>query len=381
MRERNDRAFSAYSYAYRPGVTPLDAITRLSRLIKAEKVFISKYDFKDYFESVNHDYLIKSIINSRRFKITRFEKTVLRAVIRHKYVLRDGSVHRRDQGFPQGNSLSLFLANAVGDHLDTSLDKANGNYIRFADDSIVINYSYEDSINAISSYSAFSAETGVKINREKESGISLVADRQGEMRTHFGVNLLGYYISKNGTHLSNSAKHSLKKRCSRIIHHNLLKYPKSNGYIPMKRIDSFGTDWDLLACITELRLMLYGNITQRRLDKYLAGNSRLKSMPGGISYYCLVEKVNTFSELDGWLLWALSRALIERQKLVQAIHPSLRWIAPSKNELITGDWLRAHRTFDGRLPSFVDAWRASRMAWFSYGNLGVDAGTDAYKNM
>ncbi len=380
LRERNDKTFSAYSYAYRPGSTPLDAITRLSRFIKAEKVFISKYDFKNYFGSVSHDYLINTVLNSKRFKITNFEKVALRAVIEHSYVLRDGSVHQRSVGFPQGNSLSLFLANAVGDHLDSSLDKANGNYVRFADDSIVINYSYEDAVNAISSYSDFSKETGVKINREKESGISLVADRQGEMRTHFGVNFLGYYISKNGVHLSDPAKSSLKKRCSRIIHHNLLKYPKSNGYIPRKRFDRFGTDWDLLACITELRLMLYGNLNQRKIERYLTDRSRLKSMPGGISYYCLVERVDTFAELDGWLLWALMRGLKKRQELIQSIHPGLGWVAPTKQELLSGDWLRAHRGFDGRLPSFALAWRASRKAWYSYGHLGVDAGRDIYND-
>lgn len=381
VRERNDKTFSAYSYAYRSGSTPLDAITRLSRFIRAEKVFISKYDFKNYFGSVSHDYLRETVLRSKQFKITRFEKTVLFAVMRHRYVLSDGSTHIRDKGFPQGNSLSLFLANAVGDHLDSSLDKANGNYVRFADDSIVVNYSYEDSIDAISAYSDFSRETGVKINREKESGISLISDRQGEMRTHFGISFLGYYISKNGVHLSNSAKLSLKKRCSRIIYHNLLKYPKVNGYIPRKRFDSYGTDWDLLACITELRLVLYGNISHRKIERYLTGRSRLMSMPGGISYYCLVEKVDAFAELDGWLVWSLKRALNERQKLMHLIHPSMGWVAPPEQDLISGDWLRAHRGFDGRLPSFALAWRASRKALYSFGHLGVDAGRDIYNDM
>lgn len=381
LRQRNDKIFSAYSYAYRSGSTPLDAIERLSRFVSAEKVFISKYDFKNYFGSVSHEYIEKNILLSRRFKITNFEKTVLLAAIKHRYVLPNGSIEQRTVGFPQGNSLSLFLANAVGDHLDNSLDKANGNYIRYADDSILINYSYEDSINAISSYSDFTNETKVKVNREKESGISLISDRPSEMRTHFGVSFLGYYVSKNGIHLSNSAKSALKKRCSRIIYHNLIMYPKTHGFIPKNRIDRFGTDWDLLACITEIRLMLYGARTQRTLEGYLNGRSRLKTMSGGISYYCLVGRVDAFAELDGWLIWALKRALNERQKMLSTIHPSLGWVAPTEQELLSGDWLRAHRKFEGRVPSFALAWRASRKAWYSYGNLGVDAGKDIYDNM
>lgn len=222
----------------------------------------------------------------------------------------DGSVIRRDTGFPQGNSLSLFLANAVGDCLDSALDRANGNYVRYADDSVVVSYSYEDSIGAIDAYSNFSKETDVKINREKESGISIVADRPGEMRTIDGVDFLGYHIAKSRVHMSDAAILNLKKICSRIIYDNLLLYPRKFGYIPARRFDRFGADWDLLACITELRLMLYGERSQRTIERYLSGRSRIKNMSSTISYYCLVDRVSSFAALDGWLLWALEVPLV-----------------------------------------------------------------------
>ena len=330
---------------------------------------------------MRHDYIEREVLGSRRFKLTTFEKTVIRAVLRHRIVTPDGSHERRSVGFPQGNSLSLFLANAVGDRLDSHLDKANGNYVRYADDSVVVNYSYEDSIDAIEAYSDFSKETGVQINRAKESGISIVADRPGEMRTTTGVSFLGYYISKNRVHLSESAFSKLKRRCSRIIYHNLLMYPKKFGYIPARRFDRFGTDWDLLACIAELRLMLYGERSQRTIERYLVGASRLKHMSGNISYYCLVDRVDAFAKLDGWLLWAIKRAIAERYKIVLNIHPTIGLTAPTEQELLTGDWLRAHRRFDGRIPSFALAWRASRKAFYSYGHLGVDNGRDIYNGL
>ena len=144
-------------------------------------MFASKYNFKDYFGSVSHHYIMREILRSNKFKITAFEKTVICALLTHEYITADGAMHRRSRGFPQGNSLSLFLANAVGDHLNSSLDKSNGNYIRYADDSIVITYTYENSIRSISAYSDFSRETEVKINAEKESGVSIISDRAGEM--------------------------------------------------------------------------------------------------------------------------------------------------------------------------------------------------------
>lgn len=56
LRSRNDKVFSAFSFAYRDGSKPLDAVARLSSFIHAEKVFVSKYDFKNYFGSVDHIY-------------------------------------------------------------------------------------------------------------------------------------------------------------------------------------------------------------------------------------------------------------------------------------------------------------------------------------
>ncbi|WP_423209195.1 hypothetical protein E2976_20665 [Paracoccus yeei] len=379
LRERNDRIFSAYSYAYRPGLKPIDAISRLSSFLKSEKVFASKYDFKDYFGSVSHDYINREILDSKRFKITAFEKSVIRAILTHEYTTKEGERLHRSRGFPQGNSLSLFLANAVGHHLDSSLDKSNGNYIRYADDTIVITYTYEDSIKSISAYSDFSRETTVRINTEKESGVSIISDRDGEMRTHKSLAFLGYDVSKNKITLSEKTIARLKVRCSKIIYRNLLMFPKRFGCIPKKRIDSFGADWDLLACIVELRLMLYGHVNQSKINRYLAGRSRLKSIPGSISYYCLAEEVEDFSQLDGWLVWAVLRALTQRYKFPICSSPTRPPVLPSAFELIDGSWLRAHRRYDGRLPSFVTAWRAGKKAWFSYGNLGVSGGSDVYE--
>ncbi|WP_339109915.1 reverse transcriptase domain-containing protein [Thioclava sp. GXIMD4216] len=379
LRERNDRIFSAYSYAYRPGVKPIDAIARLAIFIKSEKVFASNYDFKDYFGSVSHDYIHKEVLNSRKFKITNFEKTVISALLTHEFITKSGEKKARSLGFPQGNSLSLFLANAVGDSLDRLLDKSNGNYLRYADDSIVITYSYEDSIKAMAAYSEFSQLTRVKINTSKETGISIVSDREGEMRTQKSLAFLGYELSKNKITLTEVAKSKLKSRCSKIIYRNLLMYPKRLKCIPSGRVDRFGADWDLLACISELRFMLYGHLSHDRVKKYLDGRSRLKSMPGSISYYCLVEAVADFSELDGWLVWAVSRALVERYKYPLYDVGISKPLMPANDELIDGSWLKSHRRFEGRLPSFVLAWRAARKAWFSYGNLGVNDGRDVYE--
>lgn len=378
LRTRNDNIFSAYSYAYRASLKPVDAINRLSNFLRHEKVYVSKYDFKNYFGSVSHDFIERNVINSDKFKITNFEKTVIRALLVHEYTEKGGASGRREKGFPPGNSLSLFLANAVGDYLDAALDKHSGNYIRYADDSLVVSYSYEDAIKLISSYSEFSRETKVKINKEKSTGISIISDRSNEMRTSREVSFLGYDVSKNDVTLSSSAMKRLKSRCSKIIYRNLLMMPKRTGCIPSRRVSSRGEDWDLLSCIYELRLMLYGGVKSRRVTGYLRGRYRLKSMSGAISYYCLVRKASPFVELDGWLIWALQRALAARYKYSLCSASSVKLRVPTSSELVSGSWLMRLPADSGAVPSFVTAWRASRKAWFSYGNLGAIGRLDVY---
>lgn len=380
LRERNSKVFSANSFAFRDGMTPLDAVVRLANYMKAEKVFISKYDFKNYFDSVSHEFILRDVLGSRKFHITQFERSVLVGVISHDYIGTHG-VGARSAGFPQGNSLSLFLANAVGTYLDDALDRRNGNYIRFADDSIVINYSYEDSINATEAYSEFSQKTRVNINKEKTTGISILSDRVSEMRTSNSIDFLGYKISKNTIELSDRAIERIKSRCSKLIYRHLLLYPRSHGQLSMKRLGPRSVDWDLVSCIYDLRRMLYGNLKQHQVNSFLSGRYRLKQMPGDISYYCLVEKVDQFAQLDGWLLWALHRALRERQAHINLLYPHLQWSIPTQKTLISTRWFWGNRRkFDVSLPSFVLAWRAGRKAWASFGHMGVDNGSAAYAN-
>lgn len=387
MRTRNEKIFSAYSYAYRIGSNPLDAILTLSSFMKAQKVFTSQYDFKDYFGSVDHEYIEKNIIQQNTFRLTRFEKNVISAILKHNYRYIDGRTGVRTVGFPQGNSISLFLANAVGHGLDSSLDKKNGNYIRFADDSVVINYSYEDAIDAIQSYSNFSRDTGVKINRNKESGISILADKIGEMRTNTEISFLGYQISKNRLSLSDKAIRSLKKKCSKIIYKQLILTPKKYGTLSPKRFGKNGTDWDLLGCITELRFMLYGKKSTHNLKRYLEGDSRVKSISSDLSYYCLVDKVDEFSKLDGWLLWALERALEKRKKILKGKLSRPIWPTYSKADLIDGTWVKdqdwgsLRQYIDGSLPSFVLSWRASKKNWKSHGYIGSSKIRNIYSEL
>lgn len=173
IRTRNAKIFCDLSYAYQNNKTPLDAIIRIKTMLKGNKLFISQYDFSGYFDSIRHEYLDGVLGQHGPFLTTQMERLALGAVMRHQYLEGANNVsNRRDVGIPQGNSLSLLLANAAAHELDTNLAKLNGAFARFADDSVVINYNYEDALKCADVFHHFSECSGVGV----VSGIFLAQD-------------------------------------------------------------------------------------------------------------------------------------------------------------------------------------------------------------
>ncbi|CUI01122.1 reverse transcriptase domain-containing protein [Leisingera aquaemixtae] len=373
MRSRNQKIFSSTSFAYMPSKTSLDAVFRLKQYLDSGKVYISKYDFSDYFGSIRTDFIEREVLESESFLITKFEEKVIRGYLDHEYEDQDGTTGVREIGIPQGNSISLFLANAVGHALDTELDKLSGNYIRYADDSVLVNYSYEDAVGAISAYREFSRETGVVVNQLKTTGISIFSTREEEMRTVKIVEFLGYSFSKDRITISDPGVERIKKRCAQIIYESLLLYPKRHSALNCKRLDGNKLDWDFVSCIHRLRSYINGPYTNEELKAFLDGKKRIKVLSGCVSYYCLSDTVSDFSRLDGWLVWAIERALVKRAKIIKQKCSKSNWDVLSKSEIISGSWFdRKKYEYEVSAPSFVLAWRASKKCWAQHGSLGVE---------
>lgn len=178
---RNGKAFSDASYAYQEGKTNLDAVLRLRSMIVGETIFVSQYDFTKFFDSIDHEYLRGCLSKGGDFLTTQMERTILTAVMTHSWRDLKGNNGVRSVGIPQGNSISLFLANAAAHSLDRDLGKLSGSFARFADDSVVINLSYEDALKTSEAYTRFSERSGVKINKVKSTGIRIFSAAACEM--------------------------------------------------------------------------------------------------------------------------------------------------------------------------------------------------------
>lgn len=373
LRIRNSKIFSDSSYAYQYNKTPLDAVIRLKSILSEETIFISQYDFSRYFDSIKHSYLKKVVGKEGPFLTTTMERQIMKAVAKHSFQEPGGSTGDREVGIPQGNSLSLFLANAAAHALDMELAMLNGAFARFADDSVVVNRSYEDALKCADAFLRFSDESGVDLNAEKSKGIRIFSETPMEMAHISEFDFLSYKFKRSGLHVSNRAVANIKRRCARIIYNHLLLYPRRVKAYNPKRLGRGFRDWDLVTCVNELRAFVYGGQRQSTLDAYLAGQVNLRNLSGAVSYFSLVEDSAIFRELDGWLVDVVYRAYQARVGLLAKLG-SKKAKPISKDAILTGAWYKySALPMETRAPSFFTAWRASRKSWLRHGLGGINA--------
>lgn len=136
-----EKDFLGFSYGFRPGRGPHDALDALYYGISKKKVnWVLDADIRGFFDAIDHDWLIKFVelrISDQR--VIRHIQKWLKAGI-----LEDNEWRRQEEGTPQGGIISPLLANI---YLHYVFDlwahqwrqRANGDVIivRYADDFVV----------------------------------------------------------------------------------------------------------------------------------------------------------------------------------------------------------------------------------------------------
>jgi len=134
--------FLGFSYGFRPGRKPHDALNALYGAIMTRKVnWVLDADIRGYFDAICHEWLEKFI----EYRIA--DKRVLRHIKKwlNAGVLEEGAVTHNEEGVPQGGSISPLLANVYLHYvLDLWVDQwrskhADGDVIivRYCDDFVV----------------------------------------------------------------------------------------------------------------------------------------------------------------------------------------------------------------------------------------------------
>ena len=374
IRGRNLKKFSPQSYAYHPDKNLFDAVLDMRGfIVPTEKIYSVQVDFKDFFESIPHAYIISLLNNSELINASVVERVAIERIMRHKYANEadyiSGKFSIRRRGTPQGSSISLILANLALHNLDKDLEKTPSKFVRFADDVVALTTNYQAAVDIESQFYRFSKENGLTINRSKSPGINALSSTDQEIRTINSLDYLGYCFNENGLTLGDKSKVRIKRKVSKLINIYLIEYIRDFSVGNYRYGPDF--DWDLLGLISELRRYMYGGLAEKDISEMLNEGKRLKRVSGLMGFYCLLDDHQCLAELDGWLVNTVRRAMVERNKIILAKMGGSS-VSPSNRELILGHWMsperwRGPKKPDFRIPSFRRGARAARKYYNIYG--------------
>lgn len=181
-----EQIFSDNSFGFRPNRSCADAIARTVALYNSGYHYVVDLDLKAYFDTVNHDMLMKFL--ERQID----DRWTLRLIRRF---LTSGTMNgkmfeRSEQGTPQGGPISPLLANIYLNELDKELTRRGHQFVRHADDCNIFVKSPRAGEHVLASIAHFlEKELKLTVNQEKTKvvsatkmkflGFSLSVDKNG----------------------------------------------------------------------------------------------------------------------------------------------------------------------------------------------------------
>lgn len=158
--------FSDSSFGFRPNRSAHDAIKQVVMLYNQGYHYVVDLDLKAYFDTVNHDLLIKYIgqyVN---------DPWLIRLIRRFltSGVINGSNFETSVVGTPQGGPLSPLLANIYLNELDKVLTQRGLHFVRYADDCNIYVKSKRAGYRVLESTSRFlERKLKVTVNREKST--------------------------------------------------------------------------------------------------------------------------------------------------------------------------------------------------------------------
>lgn len=383
---KNLPKLSARAYAYRPDIGPHDAIAYISsEFAREHRIYVAEFDFSKFFDHLSHSAIYETLDRMRIIR-TPIEQQLIERFLRTPSPYTNAQeklfkAEERDQGIPQGTSLSLFLANIAASELDRSLERLGVGFVRYADDTLIWSSNYAQLGEAVSELHSASQRLGSEINAKKSPGIRLLtsdATMYSEMSSTKRVDYLGHSLGLRNVEMKASSIARIKARISQLIYTNLLLEPSSNTQ-DVSRITN--VDRDYVTLIWQLRRYLYGELTEKDVQKYLKGSIPAISFKGVMSFFPLVDNEEELMNLDNWIATQIWLALRKRSKLLSQQVSSL----PNphglrKNELIefSSRSPRTNNVVDLRIPSVRRINRVIQLAVSIHGLGSVSNASPLY---
>lgn len=198
-----DDTFSNSSYGFRLKRNAHQALVQARQYINEGYSYIIDIDMAQFFDRVNHDYLMNLL--SQRLKDKRLLK-LIRCYLKTGAMI-EGVTTVNTEGTPQGGPLSPILSNILLDVLDKELESRGLRFVRYADDICLFVQSKRASERVLKSVSTYiERELKLKVNQSKS-----VATRPWKSK------LLGYsFYHKKGEKRLKIAKSSITKYKSKV---------------------------------------------------------------------------------------------------------------------------------------------------------------------
>ena len=159
-----EEQFSNNSYGFRPNRSCEMAVIKALEYFNDGYDWIVDIDLQSFFDEVNQDKLIGII----RRSVKDGDLVSLIRKFLQSGVMEKGVIQETKKGTPQGGNLSPLLSNIMLNELDKELEKRGLNFVRYADDCLIMVKSEKAADRVMESITAFiTKKLGLIVNVEK----------------------------------------------------------------------------------------------------------------------------------------------------------------------------------------------------------------------
>lgn len=159
-----EKQFNDNSFGFRPNRSCEQAVIKALEYLNDGYEWIVDIDLEKFFDTVNQDKLITIIGKT----ITDGDVVSLIRKYLSAGIMEKGMVKATTVGTPQGGNLSPLLSNIMLNELDKELEARGLNFVRYADDCIILVKSEKAANRVLTSITKFiEKKLGLKVNAEK----------------------------------------------------------------------------------------------------------------------------------------------------------------------------------------------------------------------
>jgi len=159
-----EEQFSNNSFGFRPGRSCEQAVIKALECFNDGYEWIVDIDLQSFFDEVNQDKLMAII--HRTIKDDDVISLIRKFL--QSGVMEKGVIQETRRGTPQGGNLSPLLSNIMLNELDKELEARELNFVRYADDCLIMVKSEKAANRVMESITTFiTKKLGLKVNAEK----------------------------------------------------------------------------------------------------------------------------------------------------------------------------------------------------------------------